>query len=150
MPNHPLLRKLLQQLKQQFTGRVTPPQLDPRMKAHLLVNALSDATIQCLSTQAHLFGHQPKERADALDALSVSLATGEWVPEGLNRADMDYIGYGLISDVVWAISRGQGIAGYEIKIHEYFRQQSEGVPEVRPAGDARERPRTQRRAYYRV
>jgi hypothetical protein len=143
-PAHPLLRNLLGALK----GRLQHPPLTPREKAHVLITALHECTMACLTEQAHLFGYDRKQRHAALNALAKSFGSGEWIPEGLSGEEMRMVGEGMIADIVHRIANGYGVSGYEVKLHELFQAQT--LPEMRPAGDRPQQPRNQRRAYYHV
>jgi hypothetical protein len=96
------------------------------MKARVLVDALDQATRACLIARAQHFGYQTDERREALKSMAISFAEGTWHPDGLTHEDVELVGYGLVTDIVWAVANEIGYNTLESAIYDIFQRQSNG------------------------
>ena len=137
------LRQLPQSLKILFKPlqRALPSRakkfskLPPRQKSRVLVQALQDATLECLREQHHLIAQDWKKRDAMLTKLAESFTDGKWCPEGLLPDDVAIVPDWMISSVVMRLSSGQPVGGFEVKIHELYEAAAANpapVPQVSP------------------
>lgn len=114
----------------------------------MLVQALQDATLQCLREQRELFGRDIRERQDNLHRFADNLIDTHWHPDELSQEDVGHIEPWVITSIVLNTANGLPLGGYEAHIHERFTrlQAGETLPEV-PVNPYRSGIYSGRRAY---